>query len=236
MGPRLPEQAKRTVRRAMGRRFYRLFPEWHRGVVGGRWDQMGALQASFLIERGLRPEHRLLDLGCGSLRAGLHLVRYLEPGHYYGIDASDELLAAGRYELERHGLADRSPTLRHDAGFGVDSFGQQFDYAIAHSVFTHIPINSILVCLLMVDRVLRRPGGRFYASFFENPRGTKRLDVLTHPRPGETTPGVTQPDADKYHYGFDLFEWLCEGTGLRVEYIGEWGSPTAQKMLVFTPR
>jgi SAM-dependent methyltransferase len=234
VGPHLPEPAKRTARRAMGRHYHRLFPGWHRDVVGGRWEQVGALQASFLVEQGLRPEHRLLDVGCGALRAGSHLVRYLEPGNYYGIDASDELLAAGRYELEREGLAGRAPTLRHDARFGVESFGQEFDFAIAHSVFTHIPINSILVCLLKMAPVLRRPGGRFYATFFENPRGTKRLDVLEHPRPGEA-PELTHPDADKYHYGFDLFEWLCEGTGLRVEYLGDWGSPTEQKMLLFRP-
>ena len=116
----------------------------------------------------------------------------------------------------------------------MEAFGEQFDYAIAHSVFTHIPINSILVCLLRVSRVLRRPGSRFYATFFENPQGTKRLDVLTHPTP-EGPPGCTYPDADKYHYGFDLFEWLCEGTGLRALYLGDWGSVTGQKMLVFTP-
>jgi SAM-dependent methyltransferase len=234
VGPRVPEPAKRTARRVMGRRYHRLFPDWHRAVVGGRWEEMGELQTSFLVEHGLRPGHRLLDVGCGSLRAGLHLMRYLEPGHYYGIDASTELLTAGRWEVERCGLEHRAPTLRHGASFDVESFGQRFDYAIAHSVFTHIPINSILVCLLRVERVLRRPGGRFYATFFENPRGTKRLDVLTYPRP-DGTPGHSYPDADCYHYGLDLFEWLCEGTGLRVEYVGEWGSPTGQKMLLFTP-
>jgi SAM-dependent methyltransferase len=234
VGPRLPAPVQRGIRRAMGRRYYRLFPDWHRGVVGGRWEQMGALQKSFLIEQGLRPEHRLLDVGCGSLRAGIQLIPYLDPGHYYGIDASAELLAAGEVELERAGLSDRAPALRCDASFDVGSFGEQFDYVIAHSVFTHIPINSILVCLLEVSQVLRPPDGRFYASFFENPRGTKRLDVLTHPQP-DGTPGATYPDADRYHYGLDLFEWLCEGTGLRVDYIGEWGSVTAQKMLVFSP-
>src|SRR4051794_30322419 len=229
VGPRLPESTKRGVRRVMGRRFYEWLPEWHREAVGGRWEEMGTLQASFLIAEGLRPEHRLLDVGCGSLRAGLHLMRHLEPGHYYGIDANADLLAAGRVELERAGLAGRRPSLLHDSEFRVEAFGETFDFALAHSVFTHIPINSILVCLLRVREVLR-PGGRFYATFFENPAGTKRLDVLTHPRPG-TSPGVTYPDRDKYHYGLDLFQWLCEGTGLEVDYVGNWGSVTAQKML-----
>ena len=32
-----------------------------------------------------------------------------------------------------------------------------------------------------------------------------------------------------------MFEWLCEGTGLQVEYLGGWNNPRNQKMLVFTP-
>jgi SAM-dependent methyltransferase len=235
LGPLVPEPPKRAARRVLGRRYHQLFPGWHRDVVGGRWEEVGALQTDFLVEHGLRPEHRLLDVGCGSLRAGVPLIRYLEPGHYFGIDSSAQLLAAGRLEVEQAGLSDKAPVLRCDPRFAVDSFGERFDYALAHSVFTHVPINSILVCLLRVGAALRRPGGRFYATFFENPRGTKRLDELTHPRPdGPAVP--TRPDCDPYHHGLDLFEWLCEGTALRVEYLGDWGSPTGQKMLLFTPR
>lgn len=232
LGRRVPEPAKRGLRRVLGPRF---FPDWHRRVVGGLWEEVGALQARFLVDQGLRPEHRLLDVGCGSLRAGVHLVRYLDPGRYHGIDASRELLAAGRFELRRHGLDGKGAQLRCDDRFGVGAFGGEFDYVLAHSLFTHLPINSILVCLLSVAPVLRRPDGRFYATFFENQRGTKRLEELTHPR-ADGPPIHTRVDSDRYHYGVDLFEWLCEGTGLQVEYLGDWGSPRSQRMLLFTPR
>lgn len=223
------------LRRLLGRRgYYRRFPEWHRTAVGGLWDEIGPLQARFLIDQGLRPEHQLLDVGCGALRGGLHLIRHLEPGHYYGIDASADLLAAGEVELERHGLADRRPRLICDADFGIEAFEQTFDYAIAHSLFTHLTINSILVCLQKVAPALGRPGGRFYATFFENPAGTRQLGTIAHPR-SDGPPLVSYPDADPYHYGLDLFEWLCDGLGLRVENLGDWGSPRAQRMLLFTP-
>ena len=231
VGPHLPEPAKGVARKALGPRYYRLFPDWHRAAVGGLWEEVGALQAKFLVEQGLRPEHRLLDVGCGSLRAGVHFVRYLEPGGYFGIDASPELLAAGAFELERLGLGVKKPRLLCNAEFAVESFGEQFDYAIAHSLFPHLTINDILVCLLRVGGALR-PGGRFYATFFENPLGTKRLDVLVHPR-SDGQPLRTSSVADRYHYGLDLFEWLCDGTGLQVTYLGDRGSPRSQKMLLF---
>ena len=38
----------------------------HRDMVGGMWDEIGRLQFEFLRARGLKPNHRLLDIGCGS--------------------------------------------------------------------------------------------------------------------------------------------------------------------------
>jgi SAM-dependent methyltransferase len=230
-----PTGRRSRLRRVLGARaYYRRFPAWHRSEVGGLWEEVGELQARFLTDQGLRPEHQFLDVGCGALRAGIHLIRHLEPGHYHGIDASAELLAAGEVELERNGILDRRPTLICDPHFGVEAFDRTFDYALAHSVFTHLPINSILVCLQKIAPVLRRPGGRFFATFFENPRGTKQLGAIEHPT-SAGDPMVTYTDADPYHYGLDLFEWLCEGTGLRVDYLGEWGHPRSQRMLVFEP-
>ena len=58
----------------------------HRELVGGLWEELGVLQFEFLVKRGLKPHHRLLDVGCGALRGGVHFVRYLDPGCYHGID------------------------------------------------------------------------------------------------------------------------------------------------------
>jgi len=50
----------------------------HRSAIGGRWGELGAMQLTFMQRQGLKPEHDLLDLGCGCLRGGVHFVRYLE--------------------------------------------------------------------------------------------------------------------------------------------------------------
>ncbi len=57
---------------------------------------MGELQFKFLVGWGLRPGDFLLDVGCGCLRGGVHFVRYLEAGHYFGIDVNSSLLIDDR--------------------------------------------------------------------------------------------------------------------------------------------
>jgi hypothetical protein len=43
----------------------------HRDLVGGLWEELGRLQFEFLVGAGLRPEMRLLDIGCGCPRGGV---------------------------------------------------------------------------------------------------------------------------------------------------------------------
>ena len=144
----------------------------HRAFVGGKWDEIGQLQFDFLKACGLRPQHRLLDVGCGALRGGIHFIRYLDPGHYHGIDMNASLIRAGQtVELVEAGLQDRRPRLLVNDAFEFARFDAKFEFALAVSVFTHLPINSIQRCLINLAAVLE-PGGRFYATYFEARRCT----------------------------------------------------------------
>src|SRR5436309_1445834 len=67
----------------------------HRDAVGGMWDEIGRLQFEFIRGRGLQQGHKLLDVGCGSLRGGVHFARYLDAGNYYGTDLNPSYLKAG---------------------------------------------------------------------------------------------------------------------------------------------
>lgn len=207
-------------------------PDWHRLVVGGMWDEIGELQFDFLRSRGLKPEHRLLDIGCGSLRGGVHFVKYLQPGNYFGVDINQQLLDGGQRELEQLNLTHKQPRLTQMGDFNFQSLNQEFDYALAQSVFTHLPLNSITRCVMNIEKVLV-PGGQFYATFFENPQGKFNLDPITYPHVSDMEL-VTYFDQDPYHYDFKTFELLCDGTDLSVEYIGDWNHPRDQKIMVFT--
>jgi cyclopropane fatty-acyl-phospholipid synthase-like methyltransferase len=139
----------------------RVADRGHRKVIGGRWDQLGNLQLDFLVQRGLQPHHALLDVGCGPLRAGVKLVPYLDPGNYYGIDLSDILIEAGyEGEIVPNGLEDRLPraNLAVNSSFDASGFGRRFDFAIAQSVFTHVPWNDIRLCLEMLSDVMADDG------------------------------------------------------------------------------
>jgi len=226
---------RRVLKRLLGpERYHARYPEELRYSVGGLWDEMGQLQLEFLKGEGLQPGHDFLDVGCGLLRAGIPIMRYLEPGRYCGLDASEVILAGARAELRKAGVQDQQPTLLHTYHFEAHRLGRMFDYALAQSVFSHIPINAINVCLLQIAQVLK-PGGRFYATFFENPAGTRTLGEVEHPAP-EPQPTRTYPDQDPFHYGLDLFEWLIEGSDLELRYIGDWGQPRNQHMLLFVRR
>jgi cyclopropane fatty-acyl-phospholipid synthase-like methyltransferase len=198
--------------------------------VGGMWDELGRLQFDFMVEQGLRPEHRLLDIGCGSLRGGVHFIRYLESGNYYGVDKQAWLLdAAVKIEIPRHHLQDKSVHLLQRDDFDFSSFGVEFDTMLAQSVFTHLPWNVILRCLVNVEKTLA-PEGQFFATFFEASEPRHRIEAITQ-EPGRI---VTYPDRNPYHYEFDVFAEMARRVGLRARYIGDWDHPRNQKMMVFT--
>jgi SAM-dependent methyltransferase len=230
--PLVPVGIKRSIKRVIPRRYHRVFdPDWHRRTIGNlpRWEMLGDLQFEYLKERGLEPHHFLLDVGCGPLRGGVRFIDYLEPGRYYGVEKDEAVLEeARRVELPRHGLEHKDPTLVAMADFDFRRLGQTFDYAIAQSVFTHLPLNNIIRCLVRMEDALHE-GGRFYATIWENPEGKRNLEDIR-----QSDHKVTHFDSDSFHYDFATFEWIADGTGLSVEHLGRWGHPQNQVMLLFT--
>ena len=198
---------------------------WHRVWAGGKWDVMGPKQLEFLAGEGLLPAHRLLDVGCGPLRAGIHFAGYLEPGNYYGIELNGSLLDAG-YERElTPELRDRLPRdhLRATDRFDCD-FGVAFDYAIAQSLFTHVSLNHIRLCLFRVAQRLT-PEGRFYATFFEAPKG--------HPLDAPLAGGRRWTERNAYFYYRRDLRWAARWAGCEMRYIGDWDHPAGQRMVEF---
>ena len=80
-------------------------------AIGGNWEKIGRLQFDFLKEAGLRPENRMLDVGCGTLRGGRHFIRYLNEGNYTGIDISPACLEAANALLKKENLTVKRTNL-----------------------------------------------------------------------------------------------------------------------------
>ncbi|HXH88711.1 MAG TPA: class I SAM-dependent methyltransferase [Gaiellaceae bacterium] len=200
----------------------------HRALVGGLWDELGTLQLRFLTEQGLKPHHTFVDIGCGAFRAGVKLVPYLDVGNYYGIDVSPELLDAGyEEEIASAGLAARLPreNVSATATFDVSTFGVAFDYALAQSVFTHLPLSAFDRCL----RALRphmRAGGVVFSTWFVAPHRSRRPSRHTQPHGLQTF-----HDRDPYHASVDVIVQATRGAGWVPVWIGDWNHPRHQQML-----
>src|SRR6266404_9121155 len=120
----------------------------HRDYVGGRWMEVSRLQTDFMIKMGLKPEHVLLDIGCGSLRGGVEFISYLHAGNYLGLDSSNRLIQIGiKEELGRRLLKLKSPEFVISRHFEFEKFSKTPDFAIAHSIFTHLRESDIRRCL-----------------------------------------------------------------------------------------
>ncbi len=100
----------------------------YRAYVGPpeKYDLVGAMQFNLLTHLGLREFHYLLDIGCGSLRAGRLFIPYLLSGHYYGIEPQSWLVEEGlNKELGREILQLKRPVFSHDSDFNCLQFNQQ---------------------------------------------------------------------------------------------------------------
>lgn len=111
----------------------------HLGGGAAKWSRRGQFQVVMLRALGLEPHHRLLDAGCGPLRAGVHLIEALDERCYCGIDFNPDFIAAARALVaadER--LAAKSPRLERLDDFACQRLGAgRFDWVLAFSVLNH---------------------------------------------------------------------------------------------------
>ncbi|MBT2509525.1 MULTISPECIES: class I SAM-dependent methyltransferase [Streptomyces] len=218
---RVPAYVRRAGRDAWLRAKHRDHVAYYRAVmasdaarsaeaaVGGRpsrerWNAIGQMQFDYLVGHGLRPQHRMLEIGCGNLRAGRLFIDHLEPGHYYGIDISPDILVAAKKTLVQYGLQDKLPylTITDDLTFDFlpDAY---FDVVHAHSVFSHSPLHVIEECFAHVGRVLA-PGGHFDFTF-------DRTEGAEH--------HVLRED---FYYRTETLTALAARYGLRGELMADW--------------
>jgi len=132
-----------------------------------QYDFMGATQFRLLCTLGLRANHYLLDIGCGSLRAGRLFINYLDEGRYFGIDPNEWLIKdAINNQIGNDLLRLKKPQFDYNSDFATDVFSQQFDFVIAQSVFSHTSRHLINVALKNIKDSLK-PNGLIAATFVE---------------------------------------------------------------------
>ena len=118
-------------------------------AIGGQWDEHGPLQLEFLKSKGLTPESHLLDFGCGTGRFARHVVPFLKPGRYVGIDISKGALNHARNLAAEESWGKSLPHFAHSPDGMLLPYLQDFEFQFvwAHSVFTHLPPEIIQAVL-----------------------------------------------------------------------------------------
>ena len=127
------------------------------------WEMKRDFQISFLRNIGLKPEHQLMDFGCGTLRGGLPLIQYLDTGNYSGIEVRQEVLDEGILELNESGLKHKAPRLECVTDLSQHELGVRYDVIWAFSVLIHLEDNILREVLDFVSRHLSEKGV-FYAN------------------------------------------------------------------------
>ena len=168
------------------------------GVQRWNFAEGGRQRFAILVDAGLRPESKLLDIGCGCLRVAAWVMRYLAPGGYCGIEPARERVAHGREYLFDDATWERQrPRFDHNAGFDTGVFGERFDYFFACSIWTHASKPQIEI---MLDGFLRHtnPGAVFLASYLpaESPADDYQGTTWVGTSHESSTPGVIRHSLD----------------------------------------
>lgn len=112
----------------------------YRAFVGPSrdYDLVASMVFNLLSSLGLREHHRVLDIGCGSLRVGRLLIPYLKASHYFGFEPNEWLISEGiENELGKELIFKKKPTFLISDDPNDISTQLNFEFIFAQSIFSH---------------------------------------------------------------------------------------------------
>jgi hypothetical protein len=122
------------------------------------WDLVAARQVTLLLVAGLRDTHRLVDIGCGSLRAGRMLLPYLRPGRYFGVEPNSWLVERERTRAWARLAQDETTGFPFRGRFLPERVRRELRFRSGPQHFSHAYSDLDLT-----------PEGKLFATFKEGP-------------------------------------------------------------------
>lgn len=183
-------------------------------AIGGNWEQLGQLQFKFLVDNGLKPSSSLLDIGCGTLRAGRHFIRYLDAGCYTGFDMSREAIKHAHSLVADEGLTAKIPILfvNEEKNIRFEQLNHRtFDYILAQSVFTHLPEENVIECLAHVSSIMHENSAFFFTIAERD--------------------SVVRLGTELFAYSFSFLSNAAKNAGLSLTRRPDYEHPRGQVML-----
>ncbi|CAA0820609.1 S-adenosyl-L-methionine-dependent methyltransferases superfamily protein [Striga hermonthica] len=144
-----------------------LLVEEHHSNYGEPWAGGRDVFEFLAGSANLTPDSRVLEIGCGTLRVGLHFIRFLNPERYHCLERDElSLMAALRYELPSQGLLQKRPLIMkgEDMDFGRFGSGVMYDLIYASAVFLHMPDTLVWTGMERLAGRLRPVDGRIFVS------------------------------------------------------------------------
>ncbi len=134
----------------------RKYPDnwWDAGIEGfARLKRMSKL----------KPDDRVVDYGCGSLRIGGHFIRFLDPERYFGVDVTDGFYEMGKDLIGPEMVAEKRPRFAviGDASVAAAAaFAPDIVYSTAVSY--HVHPSETPVYYGNLQRIAAKPGARLF--------------------------------------------------------------------------
>lgn len=173
------------------------------------YDLIAAMVFNLLTNLGLRQGHRVLDIGCGSLRIGRLLIPYLDSGNYIGLEPNKWLVEDGICnEIGADLVNIKKPTFSFQPSLKEFKKPLNLDYAVAQSIFSHCSMQFIKDWLKQTSFHLKDTGVLF-ATF-----------LADHVNFGGS--GWIYPDSVAYR--IDTMSSLATENGLQF-YLINWKHP-----------
>jgi SAM-dependent methyltransferase len=171
------------------------------------YDLIAAMTFNLLTTLGLRQQHSLLDIGCGSLRIGRLLIPYLNRGNYFGIEPNEWLVQEGvKWEIGTTLLQIKRPTFFFsDSPEIITQAKVPFDFAVAQSIFSHCGLEVIQNWLHAISRSLADDGA-FVATFLPGKEDSPTKGWI-YPECVNYTPATMRQAAAEAGLRFELLDW-----------------------------
>lgn len=174
-----------------------------------------------------------LDIGAGDIMFGDQTEELGTPDVYFAQDLSRPSLEAGLRRLKRRGFPTDQFVLMGSTDFNLESIAtESVDLAFSNSLFSHLTLNSILLCLENLGPKMKL-GSSYFSSMIVAHEG-KHHETCVWPYLGDEI--HSRPSSDPYHYSEQVIRalGLCSSF-FDVVDIHEYGHPF-QKLVEFRKR
>lgn len=196
--------------------------------INKAWEVRKETYYSFLKQKGLGYDTRLLDIGCGAMplaHAVLPLVSNGQ-GDYFASDISKKTVSVGMQLLNDAGLAIDQKNICLTDHFCFPETWAPIHMAFSNSLFSHLNLNSIYLCLYNLNKIMVDEG-TYYSSFIMADRD--------HNPASEYNIGQFQSSiwADPFSYRPEVIKAIANITGFDLAIEEGY---TAQHIAVLTKR